>query len=435
MIERYSLPEISAVFTEKHKFETWLKVELAYTEALVKEGKVPAEALTNIRKKAVINPDRISEIEKTTNHDVIAFLESLSETVGTDARFIHVGLTSSDIVDTANMIIAQEALTLIMKKTKELASALYEKAQKHRHTPCIGRTHGIHAEPMTIGLKFLLYFCELKRHEKKAQAVCETLRVGKFSGAVGTYSQNDPQTEKTALSLLGLAPCLLTTQVIQRDRLADYFYLLALTGATLEKIATEIRHLQRSELREMEEPFRKGQKGSSAMPHKRNPIICERICGISRLLRGYLIPSLENIPLWHERDISHSSVERVTLPDASIACYYALHKMTEVISGITVNQDRTETDLHLLGDIFFSQKLLLHLIEHCGLERAHAYTILQEVTHCLYHEKKHLSEAARSHKVLSEMITEKQLSEITDLNHYFRHIDFIFERAEKEHQS
>ncbi|MDD2716762.1 MAG: adenylosuccinate lyase [Candidatus Wallbacteria bacterium] len=431
MIERYSLPEINAVFSEQNKYETWLRVELAYTESLVSSGIAPLSCLNAILEKARINPKRIQEIEVRTNHDLIAFLESLSETVGDYARFIHLGLTSSDIVDTAQMLIMLQALSLIEKKILRLTDLLRELALKYKKLPEIGRTHGIHAEPLTLGVKFLLFHCEFKRHLERLAETRNRLSVGKLSGAVGTYSQNTPELEKNALASLGLSPCPVTTQVIQRDRIADYFYLLSVIGASLEKIATEIRHLQRTEVRELEEPFGKGQKGSSAMPHKRNPIICERICGISRLLRSYLIPSLENIPLWHERDISHSSVERVTIPDASILAYYALEKMTGVISGLTVNESQIERNLHLLGDAFFSQRILLHLVEKKGMARDKAYVMLQEVTHCLYQGGMDIRKALAEHKDLRAVLSQEEISDLTDISHFFRNLDAIYERALK----
>ncbi|MDD5089327.1 MAG: adenylosuccinate lyase [Candidatus Wallbacteria bacterium] len=429
MIDRYSPPEMRAVFSDQARFQAWLKVELAWTQALCETGRAPADCLEEIRSKAVIRPDRILEIEKRTNHDVIAFLESLGEEIGPSARFLHLGLTSSDIVDTALVLQITQALDLICDRLDHVTLATKRLSLKYKDLPAIGRTHGIHAEPITIGLKFLLYYHELRRHSERISQIRPRLGVGKLSGAVGTYSQSDPALEQRALSLLGLSPCPLTTQVIQRDRIADYFYILALIGATLEKIATEIRHLQRSELREMEEPFGRGQKGSSAMPHKRNPIICERICGISRLLRSYLAPALENIPLWHERDISHSSVERVIIPDASCLAYYGLSLMQGVLEDLSVNEDRVDLDLHLLGDAFFSQRLLLFLVEQRSMSREEAYPLVQEVTHRLYKESIGFSQAVREHGKISSLISEAELSEITDLAHYLRHIDTIYARA------
>ena len=376
MIDRYTTPAMKRIWSEEHKFQTWLKVELTVCEVLAGQGRIPGDALANITSRAGFDLERIAEIETTTRHDVIAFLTSVAEKVGPDARFIHLGMTSSDLLDTSLALLCQEAGQEIQRRLEKLEELLRDKAREYKFTWQVGRTHGVHAEPVTFGLKLALWSQELGRNLRRWEAALGDIAVGKISGVVGTYAHLSPETEREVCRRLGLEPASPANQVVQRDRHAHYLTTLAIMGATLEKMALEVRHLQRTEVREVEEPFHRGQKGSSAMPHKRNPIVAERISGMARLLRANALAGLENVALWHERDISHSSVERIILPDATTALDYMLLKMTDLMEGLVVYPERMQANLELTGGLLFSQPLLLALMEK-GATRDEAYGLVQ----------------------------------------------------------
>jgi len=376
MIERYSRPEMAKIWTLQNKFQKWLELELAACKVLSKKGQIPASSLKVILEKAKFDVARVNEIEKETNHDVIAFLTNVAEYVGPDSRYIHMGLTSSDVVDTCLMVQLKEAGLILVKAIDELMTALKTQSQKYKKTVMIGRTHGIHAEPMTFGLKLALYYEEMKRNRERLLSAIETISVGKLSGAVGTYGNIDPEVETEVCKTMGLKPAIVSNQILQRDRHAEFVTTLAITAGTLEKLAVEIRLLQKTDTHEAAEPFGKGQKGSSAMPHKRNPIMCERITGLARVVRGYALTSLENQALWHERDISHSGAERVIFPDATGFLDYMLVKMTDIINGIEVYEDNMLANLNKWGGIVFSGRLLLEFVKK-GITREDAYKIVQ----------------------------------------------------------
>jgi adenylosuccinate lyase len=375
MIERYSLPEMAAIWSASHKTDTWLKVELEVCEAWAREGVIPPDAMEKIR-RARYNAERMQEIERETHHDIISFLRSIQEQLGPEGRFIHLGLTSSDVLDTALALQVKEAGELLQAKLAELIEAVAKQARAHKYTLMAGRSHGIHAEPMTFGLKLALWVDELRRQQKRLGEALAQITVGAISGAVGTHATVPPQIEEHVCARLGLGVDPITNQVIQRDRHAHFMTTLALIGASLEKMAQEIRHLQRTELSEAFEPFGAGQQGSSAMPHKRNPELCERICGLSRVLRGFAMTALENVALWHERDISHSSTERIIFPDGCTLLHYMLHVFTNVINGLEVNKERMLANLNMTGGLIFSQRILLALIDK-GVGRQEAYKIVQ----------------------------------------------------------
>ena len=376
MIERYSRPEMAKIWTLQNKFQKWLELELAACKVLSKKGQIPAASLKVILEKAKFDVARVNEIEKETNHDVIAFLTNVAEYVGPDSRFIHMGLTSSDVVDTCLMVQIKEAAAILKQDIEALMNALKAQAKKYQNTVMIGRTHGIHAEPMTFGLKLALYYEEMKRNLARLESATENIAVGKLSGAVGTYGNIDPEVETEVCKALGLKPAVVSNQILQRDRHAEFVTTLSIIGGTLEKLAVEIRLLQKTDTHEAAEPFGKGQKGSSAMPHKRNPIMFERITGLARVLRGYALTSLENQALWHERDISHSGAERVIFPDATGFLDYMLVKMTDIISGIEVYEDNMIVNLNKWGGIVFSGRLLLEFVKK-GITREEAYKIVQ----------------------------------------------------------
>lgn len=427
MIDRYSLPEISKIWSLENKYETWLKVELAVCAAYNKAGKIPDSSLDNIVNRARFNLQEVEEIERVTRHDVIAFLTNVAKYVGEDSRFIHLGLTSSDVGDTSFSIILRQALLLILKKLESLKNALRDQSLRHKFTPVMGRTHGIHAEPVTFGFKLLIFYEEIKRLEERFKIAVERVALGKLSGAVGTYANIPPEVEKDALELLGLKP-VLSNQVIQRDIYADAFYCLASLGASAEKIAIEIRHLMRTEVGEAEEPFLPGQKGSSAMPHKKNPIVSENICGLSRILKSNLIAALENIPLWHERDISHSSVERMIGPDSTGLAYYILHQLTHLIENLVVNKDKMLKNMNLTHGVIFSQKVLLSLVDK-GMLREEAYKVVQQVAHESIHTENSFKELLKSNDTVSRHLSVTEIDEIFDFNYYFKYIDYIFDRS------
>lgn len=430
MIDRYSLPEISKIWSLENKYNIWLKVELAVCTAYNKIGKIPDDSYENIIKKAKFNVNEIEEIERVTKHDVIAFLTDVAKYVGEDSRFIHLGLTSSDVGDTSFSLILKEALELILKKTQTLRESLRNQALRYKFTPVMGRTHGIHAEPVTMGFKLLIFYEEIKRAEERIKNAISSSSFGKLSGAVGTYANIPPEVEKEALELLGLKN-ILSNQVIQRDVYADAFYALASLGASCEKIALEIRHLMRTEVSEVEEPFAEGQKGSSAMPHKKNPIISENICGLSRILRSNLIASLENIPLWHERDISHSSVERIIAPDSTILAYYILHQLTYLIDNLVVNKENMLKNIDLTKGVIFSQKVLLSLVNK-GMLREEAYKIVQKLAHESIQTQTGFKELLKKDASVTNHLMSEEIEAIFDINYYYKYINYIFDKYNAE---
>src|ERR687894_1790320 len=376
MIERYTLPEMGALWSERNKFQKWLDVEVAVCEVHAEMGTIPAEAVEEIKRKAAFTVERIGEIEKTTDHDVIAFTTALAENIGEAARFVHYGLTSSDVVDTANALLLRDACDLLLAKTDALLAVLERRAFEFRDTPQVGRTHGVHAEPTSFGLTFALWFDETRRNRARLERAREAVAVGKISGAVGAFAHLDPEVEERVCARLGLRPAPVSTQVIQRDNYAEYLSTLAIVASSLDKFALQIRHWQRTEVREAEERFKRGQKGSSAMPHKRNPILSERICGMARVVRGYSVAGLESVALWHERDISHSSAERVILPDASIALDYMLAKSASLLDTLVVYPDRMLENLNATRGLVYSGQLLLALAR-AGVSREEAYEWVQ----------------------------------------------------------
>lgn len=430
MIKRYTRPEMGQIWSEENKFNLWLKVELAVVEAWQKLGKIPAASVKKIKAKARFEVPRIEAIEKEVNHDVIAFLTNLAEHIGVDSRFVHLGMTSSDVVDTALSLQIKEALALILNGAENLQSILKKLSLKYQNTAMIGRTHGVHAEPMTLGLKFALWYEEIGRGILRLKQAEEIISAGKISGAVGTFAHVTPALEKIVCQKLGLKPALVSNQIVQRDRHAQVMTALAIFAGTLEKMATEIRSLQRTEIGELEEPFAKGQKGSSAMPHKKNPIICERICGLSRLVRGYTLTALENICLWNERDISHSSAERVILPDSTIVIDYMIHKMIGILKDLQVFPERMKANLDLTEGVIFSQKLLLALVE-AGLTREEAYRIVQTNAHQALKEKKPLKDLLLKASEVKKSLGVKKINEIFDLKQVLKNVKQIFKRVFK----
>ena len=426
MIDRYSLEKMKSIWSEENKFRKWLEVELAACDAWKTLGKIPETSLRKIKKDAKFSVKRILEIEKTVDHDVIAFLTNVAEHVGPDSRFIHMGMTSSDVVDTALSLLMRESAQLIIADIKDLIRALKAKAKQYKRTVMIGRTHGIHAEPTTFGLKMALYYEEMKRNLERMTRAMEIVSVGKFSGAVGTYSNIEPKVEELACKKLGIKRVEVATQVIQRDRHAEYLTTIAIVAATLEKIATEIRNLQRTEIQEAEEPFKQGQKGSSAMPHKRNPITCERIAGLARVLRSNALVSLENVALWHERDITHSSTERIILPDSSILIDYMLQTLTRIIDNIVVYPENMKKNLDKTQGLIFSQRLLLMLVGK-GMKREDAYSIVQ-ANAMKSRGRRHLKDEVLADPAAAKKLTKKDIEAAFDINYYLRNVEDIFRR-------
>lgn len=427
MIPRYSLPEMEAVWSDQNKFDTWLKIEVHACEALHKLGKIPAEDLKNITEKADYCIDRINEIEAVTHHDVIAFLTSVSEYVGPSSRYIHMGLTSSDVLDTALAVNMVTAADLILDKCNALVKAVSAKAKEHKFAPMIGRSHGVHAEPITLGLKLALMKDELCRNIDRLQHAKEDIAVGKLSGAVGTHAHLEPSVEEYVCDKLGLKAAALSTQIIQRDRHAYFLSVLACLASSLEKYAEEIRNLQHTEIREVEEPFAKGQKGSSAMPHKRNPIVCERICGLARIVRANAMVALENVSLWHERDISHSSAERMILPDSTLSVYYMLHKFIAVIEGLHVYPENMMKNLNLTRGLIYSQRILLELVQH-GITREEAYQVVQRNAMRVWQEGGEFKEYLLEDKELLKSVTPAQIEACFELDYHFKYVDETFKK-------
>jgi adenylosuccinate lyase len=428
MIQRYTHPEMGAIWSEQRRYETWLAVELAATDAMADAGLVPAEAARELRANATFDVQRIEEIERTTQHDVIAFTTAVAEKVGPAARWLHFGLTSSDVVDTAQALQMREACALIVKDIAGLMEAVRLRAEEHRRTPMIGRTHGVHAEPMTFGVKLALWYAELQRDLDRVIRARDIVSVGKLSGAVGTFAHLDPDIEARVCHRLGLEPAPVASQVIQRDRHAELLSALAITAASLEKFALEIRGLQKTEIGEVEEPFGKGQKGSSAMPHKRNPIGCEQITGLARLIRANAMAAFENIALWHERDISHSSVERVILPDSFIALDHMLRRFTRIVNGMVVYPDRMLENLGRSRGVVFSGTVLLELARR-GISREQAYEWVQRNAMRAFHEQKDFKSLLLADPDLTKVLGQEEIERAFDLNDQLRNVDAIFDRV------
>ncbi len=431
MIRRYTHPEMGRIWSDQRKYETWLQVEIAAVDAMARAGIVPEDAARDIRARAAFNVDRIEEIEQTTQHDVIAFTTAVAEHVGPSARWLHFGLTSSDIIDTAQAVQMGEACDLLLAGLDALMQAVRTRADEHRRTPMIGRTHGVHAEPMTFGLKLALWYAELGRDAVRLRRAREVIRVGKLSGAVGTFAHLPPSIEADVCRRLGLEPAPVASQVIQRDRHAELLSTLAIVGSSLEKFALEIRGLQKTEVGEVEEPFGKGQKGSSAMPHKRNPIGCEQIVGLARLLRANAQAAFENNALWHERDISHSSVERVILPDSFIVLDHMLRRFTRIVSGMVVYPERMLENLERSRGVVFSGTVLLELARR-GVTREQAYEWVQRNAMRAFHEKRDFKALLLADRDITAVLPPADIERAFDLNEQLRHVDHIFERVFQE---
>ena len=426
MIERYSRPQMRKIWSDENKFDQWLKVEIAVCEAWAELGEIPREDIVKIR-KASYNLNRVAEFLKVTHHDVTAFLNSVAESLGDESRFIHLGLTSSDVIDTALSLQLTQAADILSEDVAELISVLKNEAVEHKYTIMMGRTHGVHAEPTTFGLKMALWSEEIKRNAQRLAEARRNISVGKISGAVGTYATVPPQIEKVACARLGLAPAPISSQIIQRDRHAQFLTTLAIIASSLEKFATEIRGLQRTEVREVEEPFETGQTGSSAMPHKRNPELCERICGLARLIRGHALTALENIALWHERDISHSSAERIILPDSCLALDYMLSIFTSIMKGLKVYPENMRRNIETSQGLVFSQRVLIALINK-GLTREEAYKMVQDPAMKAWEEKKGFLSLLEADRRIKAHLSKKELDSLFDYGYYLKHVDEVFER-------
>ncbi|AJG41545.1 adenylosuccinate lyase [Thermotoga neapolitana DSM 4359] len=431
MVERYALSPMKELWTEEAKYRRWLEVELAVMKAYEELGTIPKGVTERVRNKARIDVELFKKIEERTNHDVVAFVEGIGTMIGEDSRFFHYGLTSSDVLDTANSLALVEAGKILLDALKKLCDVLWNTANRYRYTPTIGRTHGVHAEPTSFGLKVLGWYSEMKRNVLRLERAIEEVSYGKISGAVGNYANVPPEVEERALSYLGLKAEPVSTQVVPRDRHAHYLATLGIIAAGIERIAVEIRHLQRTEVLEVEEPFKEGQRGSSAMPHKKNPITCERLTGLSRMMRAFVEPALENVALWHERDISHSSVERYIFPDATQTLYYMIVTATKVIRDMRVNEEKMKKNLNLTKGLVFSQRVLLKLIEK-GLTRKEAYDIVQRNALKTWESEKHFLEHLLEDEEVKKLVAEEELRELFDTSYYLRYVDRIFERFEKE---
>jgi adenylosuccinate lyase len=428
MISRYTRPEMERIWTEQRKFETWLEIELLACEALAELGEIPREAVKEIREKASFDVQRVSEIEKETKHDVIAFLTSVGEYIGPLSKYLHYGLTSSDVLDTSLALLLKEASDLILQDIHQLLGVLKEKAYQHKETLMIGRSHGVHAEPITFGLKMALWHDEMKRNLLRMERAKEAVCVGKISGAVGTFAHIPPSVEEYVCKRLGLKAAPISTQIVQRDLHAEFFTTLALIASSIEKFALELRHLQRTEVLEVEEFFSKGQKGSSSMPHKRNPISSENLSGLARLVRSYSIASLENIPLWHERDISHSSVERVIAPDATILIDYMLSRFTSIVKNLIVYPDHMKTNLERMGGLIFSEAVLL-LLTRKGLSREEAYAAVQRNAMKVWEGGGDFKAFLSRDEAIQRLLKPEELNEAFDARAPLKHIDVVYRRV------
>lgn len=428
MIERYTRPEMGAIWTDENRYRKWLDVELAVCEAWAETGEIPPQSLQTIKEKADFSVKRIEEIEKVVKHDVIAFLTSVAEKVGEDSRFIHLGLTSYDVVDTALSLLIKEALEKVQKDLNPLKDILKEQALQYKKTVMVGRTHGVHAEPITFGVKLLVWYEEVKRHLHRIENALEVISYGRISGSVGTYIHLDPKIEVYALKKLGLKPAKVSTQVLQRDRHAEVLFALALIASSLDKFAAELRHHQKTEVLELEEPFTRGQKGSSSMPHKKNPVRAERISGLARVIRANLQVSMENISLWHERDISHSSAERIIFPDAFILTDFILAETTDIISHWKVNVERMKENVNLTRGLVFSQSVLLALMKK-DIPREQAFQLVQMNSMKAWDEGRDFRELIQSDKEIGKILTEKEIDDCFSLDPYLSKIDYIFEKV------
>ena len=427
MIERYTRPEMGAIWTEQNKYQAWLEVEILACEAWAEIGDIPKEDVAKIRENASFDVNRILEIEQETRHDVVAFTRAVSETLGEERKWVHYGLTSTDVVDTALSYLIKQANDILRKDIVNFIDIIAAKAKEHKHTVMMGRTHGVHAEPTTFGLKLGLWYEEMKRNLERFEAAAKVIETGKMSGAVGTYANIDPRVEQYVCDQLGLAASPISTQTLQRDRHAQYLGALALIATSIEKFATEIRGLQKSETREVEEAFAKGQKGSSAMPHKRNPIGSENMVGMSRLMRGYMVTAYENVALWHERDISHSSAERVILPDATITLNHMLSRFGNIVKNLTVFPENMKRNMTRTYGLIYSQRILLALIDK-GLVREEAYDTVQPLAMQAWDEQVQFRTLVDASEKITSYLTKEELDECFDYNYHLQHVDMIFER-------
>ena len=428
MIPRYTPPEMGRIWTDQRRYETWLLVECAAADAMSQHGVIPTEAARDIRERGKVEATRVDEIERTTRHDVIAFTTAVAEHVGPSARWLHFGLTSSDVLDTAQALQLRESCDLLLADIDALSDAIRDRAHEHQHTPMIGRTHGVHAEPMTLGLKLALWFDELRRDRERIERARQTINVGKISGAVGTYAHLDPAIEQAVCDQLGLQAAPVASQVIQRDRHAELLSALAITAASLETFALEVRGLQKTEIGEVEEPFAKGQKGSSAMPHKRNPIGCEQITGLARLVRTNALASMENIALWHERDISHSSVERVIFPDSFCALDHMVRRFTTIVRDLVVHPDRMLANLQRSRGVVFSGTVLLELARR-GVSREEAYTWVQRNAMRSHDERLDFKKLLAEDEDVTRVLPREEIETVFDMTRQLRHVDAIFDRV------
>ncbi|KPK39836.1 MAG: adenylosuccinate lyase [Omnitrophica WOR_2 bacterium SM23_29] len=427
MIGRYTLPKMGKIWEDQNRFQKMLDVEIKACEAFAKKGLIPKTALSEIKRRARFDVERIKEIEKDTKHDVVAFILNVSENVGPAAKYIHMGLTSNDVLDTALSLLMRQAANVIMEDLRRLALALAKKARRYKNTVCVGRTHGVHAEPTTFGLKFALFYAETQRNTKRLEAARDVISYGKLSGAVGTFANVDPSIEEYVCRKLGLNPAPISTQILQRDRHAQFLTTLAIVGSSLEKFATEIRSLQRTEILEAEEYFSKEQKGSSAMPHKRNPVTCERIAGLARVLRANAHAAMENISLWHERDISHSSVERIIVPDSCILLDYAINTFVDIVSHLLVYPERMIENLNMTKGLIFSQRILLSLIDK-GLTRSEAYDLVQRCAMRVWRENIDFRAILMEDNEVARFLTHEDIESCFDLNYYTKNVDRIYKR-------
>jgi adenylosuccinate lyase len=428
MIEKYTSPRMKSLWSDQNRFQKWLDIELLACEAQANLGIIPKSALSKIRKKAKFSVERITQIEEKTKHDVVAFLTNVAENIGKEGKYVHYGMTSSDVLDTSLSLLMREAGEVILGDLDRLESSLKKKAFEFKHTPMIGRTHGVHAEPITLGLKFALWYTEIQRNIERLKRAIQIISVGKISGAVGSFSNLDPRVEEYVCKKLKLKPAPISSQIIQRDRHAEFMSALAIIASSIEKFATEIRSLQRTEILELEESFAKGQKGSSAMPHKRNPITCERLCGLARLVRTNAQASLENITLWHERDISHSSVERVIIPDSTILVDYMLTQFIKIMENLLVYPDNMRKNLEKTGGLIFSGRLLLALCQRTP-SKEEAYQIVQDNAMKAWNENANFRDLIKNDRRVKKYLSDKEIKECFNLDYYLRNVDYIFKRV------
>ncbi|OCL28478.1 adenylosuccinate lyase [Orenia metallireducens] len=427
MINRYTLPKMQKIWDEENKFNKWLDIEIAVCEALTETGEIPQDDMDKIRENASFSVDRIKEIERETRHDILAFLTAVAESLGEESKYIHMGLTSSDVKDTARALQMKESLELILDDLQELKQALARQAKKYKMRVMIGRTHGVHAEPVTLGLKLANWYSEVNRHIERVEQLLERISVGKISGAVGTFANISPKVEELACKKLGIRAAAISSQILQRDRHAEYLSVLAIIASSLDKFATEIRNLQRTDILEIEESFKKGQKGSSAMPHKKNPITCERISGLSRVLKANANVGFDNVNLWHERDLTHSSPERIVLPDSSTLIDYMLNKFTDVVDNLAVYEENMEANLAKTKGLIFSQKVMLSLVDK-GLLRDDAYAIVQRNALKAWNSEKTFKELLLADSELMEHMNKEEVEQIFDYSYHLKNIDVIYQR-------